>query len=270
MIQRIKTVIFVFVLCVGYITSIVPEAAAQQDKPITVTIKYDRIFTFTSIEKIEHWGIVALDDDSLKTILYKVIEKIELPDSSLIDEIEYHVPGIQVTKANCSYILDFKHAKIPVLEYRETRIIHYKHIPLALRMDPVETFEVGLVYSLWPLHEFRHNFSFSTGFPYGSDPSYHIMALNYGIGTSIYRTEIFEFTYHINYHMKVLERTFDAGSEFEKMGILSVEPTVFFFPSNRASPSVSLRYYFDNFEIDKREMRLILIATLNIAIGKKD
>lgn len=256
-----------FFLCTNVIAS---ETGAQNNKPITVIIKENRSFTFSSIEKVEHWGIVVLDSGSQKVILYKVIERIELPDSSFIDEIEYHVPGIQITKDNGSYTLDFKHAKIPILKYQAPHIIDLKYVPLALRLDPVETFEAGLVYSLWPLHAFQHHFSFSTGFPYSADPSYHVMALNYGIGTSIYSTKNFEFLYRIYYHIKVLEKTHGAGSNFEEMGFLSIEPQVLFFPTKRAFPSASIRYYFNNFEINNDKMKLFLIVALNIAIGKKE
>lgn len=246
------------------------EASTARGAEVAVTVKENRHLTFPSIEKVEAWGIVVRDNGSVQTILYKVIERIELPDTSLIGAIKQHVPTITVSKIDGCYVLDFKHAEIPLLTYRERRIIDLQHVPLALRLDPVETFEAGLVYSLWPLHVFQHHFSFSTGLPYSEDPSYHVMALNYGIGTSLYRAPQVEFLYHIYFHFKVMERTHGFASTFFEMNTFSIEPQALFFPGKRAFPSVSLRYYFDNFEIDNGKRKLIFIAALNIKLGKAD
>ncbi len=265
MIRKDVTIaIAVFLWCVN---ALAQQTDKTQHTPIKVIVKENRHFTFDSIDKVEKWGIVVSDKGKQQTIMYKVIERIELADSPFADKIHNYIPTVLVTRADGLIILDFAEADIPLLEHRDPKIIDISYIPLALRLDPVETFEVGLAYSLWPIHLFKHQFTFSTGLPYSEDPSYHVMALNYGIGTQIYSSERFGFLYHIYFHFKVMERTHGFASTFLEMNTISVEPQVLFFPGKRASPSVSLRYYFDNFNIEDSKQRLVLIATLNIALG---
>jgi hypothetical protein len=261
-----RAIIIAFFVCLCCINVSPQETTGESGTLVTVIVKKNRSFTFTSIEKVELWGIVVSNNGAHETILYKVIESIKLADSSLVDEIEAHISGIRVTKVDGLYILDFKKADIPILQSRESRIIDFMYVPLSLRLDPVETFEVGLVYSLWPIHLFKHHFSFSTGLPCSKDPSYHVMALNYGIGTAIYSSDHFEFLYRIYFHFKVMERTHGFGSTFKETSTLSIEPQVLFFPAKRAFPSISVRYYFNNFEIEDDKQKLFLIAAFNIAI----
>jgi hypothetical protein len=261
-----KSMIAAIAVCLWCINAFTQEADSDKGTAVTVIVKKNRSFTFASIEKVELWGIVVSDNGAHETILYKVIENIELADSSLVDEITTQISGIQVTKVNGLYILDFKKADIPFLQSRELRIIDFMYVPLSLRLDPVETFEAGLVYSLSPIHLFKHHFSFSTGLPYSKDPSYHVMALNYGIGTTIHNSEHFEFLYRIYFHFKVMERTHDFASTFKEMSSLGIEPQVLFFPAKRVFPSISFRYYFNNFEIEDDKQKLLLIAAINIAI----
>jgi hypothetical protein len=255
-------------VCFWHGNAVASGTAEPQEKSIRITIKENHVYAFTSIEKVEYWGIVVSENGTTKTILYKVIEKIEMPDSSLAAEIEYHVPGIEVTEAEGIFTLDFKRAKIPVLQYKENGIIEYRKIRFALRLDAAETFEAGLGYSLWPLHALHHDLSFSTGFPYGADPSYHVMAINYGIGTSILTKRAVACILQVSYHRKILTRTYGVASEHVAMNAFSIEPQVLFFSTKRVFPSVSLRYYFNDFEIDNSKMQLSLIASVNVALGK--
>lgn len=222
--------------------------------------------TFNKTKRIEKWGIVVLDKNLKKTVLYKVIKTATLYDSLYVNEIKKYVSNLHITTDKNAYILDFEQASIPRLEYHPSKIIDYKYLTFSLRPDVVETLELGMVYSLLPIFSLQHHITFSTGLPYSANPSYYVFAFNYGLGGSILRKSHFTLGVWINYHSKILQKTFIGASDFEHKNTFSLEIGGSLWGGKRVFPSTNIRYYFSNPKIKENELKITILLGLNVEI----
>ena len=243
------------------------DNSSNETKKVEFIIKgTEEHFIFDTIEKIEKWGIVVEDKDLKKTVLYKVIKTAVLYDSVYVNDIKKYVSNLNITIEQKKYFLDFKEAVIPVLEYHPFQIIDYKHYTFNVRPDLVEPLEIGLIYSLWPDFSLHHRLTISSGLPYSRNPSYHVMAFNYGIGYSILKFNSYEISLFMNYHLKILEKTFNGGSDFVHKHIFALETNGYIKKNSKIFPSLGIRYYFNNIPIKENVTNLTFLLGLNIKI----
>jgi|GEM_PF-5240863 len=262
--------LFLQFICLLFLFSVHPVFASS-DPTDSTRVEFiikgtEEFLTFEVIEKIERWGIVVMDGDTKKTVLYKVIKTATLYDSSYVNDVKQYVSNIKTESKNDAYILDFEQAIIPILEYHPSHIINYENWTFNLRPDLVEPLEIGLVYSLWPLHILHHHLTVSSGLPYSTNPSYHMFAFNYGIGKTVLQNQISCLVLYLNYHSKILERTFIGASDFEHKNTFSLEISGSLWEKKRIFPSSNIRYYFNNAKIKENELKITILFGLNVKI----